>query len=88
MSSKGHFLPLVFWETTTACNLECVHCRRLEVGKELSINDLSLQDVYRLIEGLAYDFDPSPVLVLSGGEPLVRPDIFDIVDFAAQKEVP
>ncbi len=88
MSSKGHFLPLVFWETTTACNLECVHCRRLEVGKELSKNDLSLQDVYRLIEGLAYDFDPSPVLVLSGGEPLVRPDIFDIVDFAAQKEVP
>ncbi len=81
-------LPLVFWETTTACNLECVHCRRLEVGKEMSSEDLSINEVFHFIEGLARDFDPSPVLVLSGGEPLVRPDIFDIIQFAEKKHLP
>ena len=38
-------LSLVFWEMTAACNLECVHCRRLEVGKELSDADLSFAGV-------------------------------------------
>jgi len=28
-------LPLVFWETTTACNLECVHCRRADFGEDV-----------------------------------------------------
>jgi radical SAM protein with 4Fe4S-binding SPASM domain len=85
---KRPTLPLVLWETTTACNLECVHCRRLEVGKEISKEDLSSEEVFHFIEGLAYDFDPPPILVLSGGEPLVRPDIFDIVRFAEIKGVP
>ncbi|MEZ6190446.1 MAG: hypothetical protein R3C45_04055 [Phycisphaerales bacterium] len=33
-------LRLVFWESTAGCNLECVHCRRLEVSRELSRKDL------------------------------------------------
>lgn len=81
-------LPLVFWETTTACNLECVHCRRLEVAQERSNEDLSLKEVFHFIEGLADDFEPSPILVLSGGEPLYRPDIWDIIRFAENKDVP
>lgn len=81
-------LSLVFWEMTVACNLECVHCRRLEVGKELSESDLSLEEACQFIDGLARDFDHKPVLVLSGGEPLVRPDVFDIARFAEKKDVP
>ena len=89
MASKNKTpLSLVFWETTAARNLECVHCRRLEVGKEMSSGDLSLQESYQFIDGLARDFDHKPVLVLSGGEPMVRPDIFDIARFADQKGVP
>ena len=89
MASKNKTpLSLVFWETTAACNLECVHCRRLEVGKEMSSGDLSLQESYQFIDGLAQDFDHKPVLVLSGGEPMVRPDIFDIARYADQKGVP
>ncbi|MDH5478969.1 MAG: hypothetical protein OEY50_11600, partial [Nitrospinota bacterium] len=34
-------LRLVFWETTAGCNLECVHCRRLDVAQELMKNDLT-----------------------------------------------
>jgi len=36
-------LRLVFWETTTGCNLACVHCRRLEVSRELSKFDMSTE---------------------------------------------
>ncbi len=88
MLTNPDSLPLVFWETTTGCNLECVHCRRLEVGKEMSNEDLSLEEAFRFIEGLARDFEPSPVLILSGGEPLMRPDIFDIIRFARKMNVP
>jgi len=73
-------LRLVFWETTIACNLECVHCRRLEVAKELSKKDLTTQEAFRLIDELRR---MGPItLVLSGGEPLFRPDIFAIARYA------
>ena len=87
-SAAQNNLRFIFWEATVACNLECVHCRRLEVSKMLSQSDLSTQDAIRLIESLANDFDPKPVLVFSGGEPLKRPDLFELIRFAHWKEVP
>jgi heme b synthase len=71
-----HELRLVFWETTAGCNLECIHCRRLDVSRQLMQNDLTFDDSVRFIESLA-SF-AKPILVLSGGEPLFRPDIYDI----------
>ena len=68
-------LRLVFWETTTACNLKCVHCRASAVDSRRP-EELTLEqsiDLLRQISSLG-----SPVVVLSGGEPLARPDIFDI----------
>jgi len=64
-------LRLVFWETTAGCNLECKHCRRLEVSHKI------------LIEQIAET--GRPVLIFSGGEPLIRPDIFELADYAKQK---
>lgn len=81
-------LRLVFWEATVACNLECVHCRRLEISKTLSREDLTTQQALDFIKSLARDFAPPPVLVFSGGEPLARGDIFDLIRAAAQFEVP
>ncbi len=69
-------LRLLFWETTAACNLECIHCRRLDVMKELAKDDLSTEEAFSFIDDLATL--GSPILVLSGGEPLYRPDIFEI----------
>jgi len=77
---------LVFWETTAACNLECAHCRRLEVGHEMSKRDLTTDEGKRLIDQLA-DCG-RPLLILSGGEPLIRPDIFDLAAHAAEKGLP
>lgn len=69
-------LRLVFWEATAGCNLECVHCRRLDVGRALMKDDLPTKEVFRLIDGIAEV--GKPIFVLSGGEPLIRPDIFEI----------
>ena len=78
---------LVFWETTTGCNLECRHCRRLEVSRARSRLDLSTEQVKRrLIDGLLAV--GAPVLVCSGGEPLMRPDLFELAEYAVGRGLP
>ena len=73
---QDHELRLLFWETTAGYNLECVHCRRLDVSKQLMQNDLNTEQARQFIRNLA-GF-AKPILVLSGGEPLFRPDIFEL----------
>lgn len=73
-------LRLLFWETTAGCNLECVHCRRLDVSRELMKSDLSTVEGKTLIDQVASV--GRPVLVFSGGEPLMRPDIFELAAHA------
>jgi radical SAM protein with 4Fe4S-binding SPASM domain len=72
---------LVFWETTAGCNLACIHCRRITVADQLLPQDLSTQESFELIDQIAAF--GRPIFVLSGGEPLFRPDIFDIARYAA-----
>jgi radical SAM protein with 4Fe4S-binding SPASM domain len=72
---------LVFWETTAGCNLECIHCRRITVADQLLPQDLTTEESFDLIDQIA-SFG-RPIFVLSGGEPLFRPDIFDIARYAA-----
>ncbi len=83
MKNIAHELRLVFWETTAGCNLECIHCRRLEVSHELAKGDMTTEESKAFISSLA-DF-ARPILVLSGGEPLFRPDIFELARFATDK---
>lgn len=68
-------LRLVFWETTKACNLRCQHCRAIPEA-ERSQSELTTSEGIRLIDQLAEV--TRPVLILSGGEPLYRADIFDL----------
>src|ERR1700746_1217745 len=70
---------LVFWEVTKGCNLRCIHCRA--TATELSSpTDLPTGRALDIIKQIA-DFG-NPILVLSGGEPLYRADIFDLAHFA------
>ncbi len=70
---------LVFWEVTKGCNLRCIHCRA--TATELSsTNDLPLTKALNLIKQVSQSY--LPILVLSGGEPLFRHDIFDIASYA------
>jgi heme b synthase len=75
-------LRLLFWETTAGCNLACIHCRRLDVSKQLMMSDLTTQEALLFVRNLA-EF-VKPILVLSGGEPLFRPDIFQIAMHARE----
>ena len=68
-------LRLVFWETTKACNLTCRHCRAVP-QKAIGPTELTTRRAFDLIDQIAEV--TRPVLVLSGGEPLFRPDLFDI----------
>jgi len=83
MKNVKNQLRLVFWETTAGCNLECIHCRRLDVSTQLMNDDMTTEESYEFIDALAET--AKPILVLSGGEPLFRPDIFDISKYAVSK---
>ena len=79
-------LRLVFWETTAGCNLACRHCRRLEVSQALSRNDLDTEEAEWLIDGITAA--GKPVLVFSGGEPLMRLDLFHLAAYAKAQGLP
>jgi AdoMet-dependent heme synthase len=74
-------LRLVFWETTKACNLTCRHCRAVPQRK-LGPTELNTNRALDLIDAIAEV--AKPVMVLSGGEPLFRPDLFDIGEYGVQ----
>jgi heme d1 biosynthesis radical SAM protein NirJ len=67
--------PVVIWNLVRRCNLTCKHCYATSADKDFP-GELSTAQVYEVMDDLqAYGV---PVLILSGGEPLLRPDIFDI----------
>lgn len=82
MKNVKNQLRLLFWETTAGCNLECIHCRRLDVSKEIAKDDLTTEESLAFINSLVET--QRPILVLSGGEPLFRPDIFEIACHAVK----
>src|SRR5262252_7612473 len=79
-------LRLVFWETTTGCNLACIHCRRLEVSRELSKLDLTTEQSKAFIRTLPET--GRPILVFSGGEPMMRQDIWELAATARSVDIP
>ena len=73
---------LIFWELTKGCNLRCIHCRAS--ATELSSpSDLSTQAARDIIDQIAEV--STPILVLSGGEPLFRSDIFQLARYGTDK---
>lgn len=78
---------LVFWEITKACPLSCRHCRAEAILKPLP-GELSTREGKMLIEQVADFGKPTPVLILTGGDPLMRGDIFELVDYARSLGVP
>ena len=73
---------IVAWEITRSCNLACVHCRAA-AHLEPYPGELSLDECKQMIDDIASISDP--ILILTGGEPLMRPDIWDIIDHAHER---
>jgi AdoMet-dependent heme synthase len=86
--TNGSYPPprLVFWETTAGCNLRCIHCRRVTLADQLTPQDLTTEESFKLVDQIA-EMGGRPILVLSGGEPLFRPDIYDIARYATDAGV-
>ncbi len=68
--------PVVVWNVTKACNLRCIHCYA-KADPSPDPDELTTEEGFRLLEDLA-QFG-CPVVLFSGGEPLVRPDILDLI---------
>ncbi len=71
------------WEITRRCNLKCVHCRSSSSLEVKEHPDFSYEEAERIIDDIASY--AKPVVVLSGGEPLLRSDVFDIAAYGTKK---
>jgi len=75
-------LRLVAWETTRNCNLACVHCRASATTGPHS-GELDTAEAFKLLDQIAEV--AKPIIILTGGEPLLRDDIFDIAAYGNEK---
>lgn len=78
---------LVFWESTRACLLACKHCRA-EAMPHPAPGELSPAEGRRFIESLTGFGRPYPVLIITGGDVLMRSDAFDLVAYARSLGIP
>ncbi|MDX1981039.1 MAG: TIGR04053 family radical SAM/SPASM domain-containing protein [Bryobacteraceae bacterium] len=73
----------VYWEMTQACALACRHCRA-EAMPCADPNELSFEQGLDLLRQIREFGDPMPQLILTGGDPLARRDLFDLIDAARE----
>ncbi|MFZ5968444.1 MAG: radical SAM protein [Bacillota bacterium] len=80
---KG-FGPVIAWNITQKCNYYCKHCYS-NASCEEDVDTLNFGEITKIID----DFEANnvPVILLSGGEPLIRNDIFDIIRYIAGKKI-
>ena len=78
---------LVYWELTRACDLACKHCRAEAIAQR-DPRELSTDEAKALLAELRAFGDPPPQLVMTGGDPLKRPDFFDLVQHGRDVGLP
>ncbi|HBH02042.1 MAG TPA: radical SAM domain protein, coenzyme PQQ synthesis protein E [Candidatus Rokubacteria bacterium] len=74
----------VSWNLTRRCNLECAHCYLSAFAGADTRGELSTDECRRVIDEIA-EVNPNVFLILTGGEPFLRRDLFEIADYAAEK---
>jgi radical SAM protein len=78
---------IVIWEMTRACDLACAHCRA-EAMPWRDPRELSTAEARGLIDEIAALGPPPPLFVLTGGDPMKRPDLADLIAYAAGRGLP
>ncbi len=81
-AGKNANLRLVAWETTRNCNLACVHCRASATTGPHT-GELNTDEAFRLLDQIA-DVGRA-IVILTGGEPLLRKDIFEVAAYGSRK---
>ena len=81
--SQEQYVPLVMsYNVTRECNMKCSHCYINATEKKLE-DELSTEEAKNLIDQI-YEVS-SPLLILSGGEPLLRQDIYEFIEYGTKK---
>ncbi|HEX9113553.1 MAG TPA: radical SAM protein, partial [Nitrospirota bacterium] len=84
-------LHVISWNVTRSCNLACSHCylpaaEGKAIGPASSFNELTTREAFLLIEGRRISLvNPEVMLILSGGEPLLREDLLELSTYATGK---
>jgi radical SAM protein with 4Fe4S-binding SPASM domain len=75
---------VVAWNLTRRCNLECAHCYISAGPSESATDELTTEECLRIAREIL-ELNPAPMFILSGGEPLLRPDLTVIASYAAAR---
>jgi len=75
---KGYTPRLIAWEVTRTCNLKCKHCRASAENVHHG-NEFTTEEMFKVLDNIA-SF-AKPIIILTGGEPMMRDDIFDIARY-------
>ena len=71
----------IAWEVTRACAYACVHCRA-DAQHQRDPDELTTEESFQLIDRLA-EFG-SPILIFTGGDPMMRRDLFELIAYASE----
>src|SRR5262245_3051941 len=74
---------LVIWEVTRACALACIHCRADAIPRR-DPRELTTAEGFALIDQIKAFGAPAPLIVLTGGDPMWRKDLADLVGYASR----
>ncbi len=77
-SDKKYIPRLIALETTRICNLNCKHCRA-DAGKRTFDNELTRDEIFRILKNISTF--ALPIIILTGGEPMSRSDIYEIASY-------
>jgi len=78
---------IVIWETTRACDLACRHCRAEAIPRRDPL-ELTTEEARALIDEIAAFGRPSPIFVITGGDPIKRDDLPQLVAYATSRGIP
>lgn len=85
LAFAGMCRPVVFWNLTDRCNLACTHCYSRSEPQSPTGGELTTAEALAFIDDLASA--GVPLVIFTGGEPLVRPDIWELADYCRKKEI-
>jgi len=82
---KKHILIDLFWETTLTCNAKCKHCGSSAEGRKYE-GELTTDEIKNAFKQIAEDYNANKILInVTGGEPLVRKDLFEVMEYATNE---
>jgi radical SAM protein with 4Fe4S-binding SPASM domain len=81
---ERHPLLNLFWECTLRCNFCCLHCGS-NAGEKQYLDELDTDEIKNTLIGIAENFDPTLINIsVTGGEPLLRKDLFEVMSLASR----